>query len=252
MAAFGYTRRSPDPQYVEEGAAGPFPTTLRSFPTLDDDAARILGRPQAAGTVPVLAREGLHEGLAIYLERRAVCRWLGQVGFHIPGDSEHDRLANMLQRLEPVDKHYDDVWALPLRRMVYGLLHTLSHCAMKALARTAGLEETSVSEYVFLPLLCTVVYSTGSMPLGGVRSTARDHVVEFLDTLQHQATRCIYDPDCLRRLGACHGCVHVPEIGCRVFNHGLSRAFLVGGHAPWAPASDQTDLLGFWVTTSTD
>src|SRR5262249_25405942 len=51
-AVFGYSRRSPDPEYEEERAAQKFPTTLRSFPTLDDDAARVLGRPQAVGTTP--------------------------------------------------------------------------------------------------------------------------------------------------------------------------------------------------------
>ncbi len=67
---FGYTRRSTDPTYTEEGAAEPFPTSIRPFPVLDAEAARILGRPQAEGTVPILAREGLHEGLALYLEAR--------------------------------------------------------------------------------------------------------------------------------------------------------------------------------------
>jgi hypothetical protein len=248
-AVFGYSRRSPDPQYLEERAAEPFPTTLRPFPTLDEDAARVLGRPQAVGTVPILAREGLHEGLAIYLEPNAVLEWLKANGAALSSGSDRDRLTSILEGLEPVQKYYDDIWNHRLRRLLFGLLHSVSHCAMKALSRTAGLEETSISEYMFPPLLGCVVFGTSNMPLGGVRTTARDRLLEFLDAMYEEAMRCVYDPDCLQREGACHSCIHVPEIGCRVFNHGLSRAFLVGGHAPWVPTSDRTQVVGYWATT---
>jgi len=249
-AVFGYSRRSPDPDYQEERAAERFPTTLRPFPTLDDDAARVLGKPQASGTTPILAREGAHEGFALYLSPESVLEWLEKSRYVFAGDTTRARIVSMLQRLEPVDKFGDEIWRCPLRRLVFGLLHSLSHCAMRALGRTAGLEETSTSEYIFLPLLSTVVYSTASTPLGGVRATARDRLVEFLETLQREAMRCLYDPDCLQRAGACHGCIHVPEIGCRVFNHGLSRAFLIGGHAPWASSAHREAVPSFWAQTA--
>ena len=105
---------------------------------------------------------------------------------------------------------------------------------VEGLRPIGGIEATSAAEYLFLPLLGTVVYSTTTMQLGGVQSVARHRLAEFLDTLQEEAGRCMYDPDCLHRQGACHGCIHVPEISCRVFNHGLSRSFLIGGRAPVA------------------
>lgn len=248
-SVFGFSRRSADPIYREEAANQDFPTTIRPFPSLDDDAARVLQRPQAAGTTPILAREGTHEGLAIFLEPRVVFAWLAELGLPTPEITDQDRLASLLGSLESMidDKYHDRVWTRPRRRLVFGLLHTLSHCAMLAMSRTAGLEETSVSEYLFLPLLSTVVYSTSSTSLGGVRATARDRLFEFLENLEDEAMRCLYDPDCLQRAGACHGCIHVPEIGCRVFNHGLSRALLVGGQAPWTPASQPNAVPGFWT-----
>lgn len=251
-ASFGYTRRSATATYREEGAAQDFATTLQSFPTLDDDAARVLGRPQAAGTTPILAREGAHEGLAIYLDPTTVLGWLEGMGIRFHEEDERVRVAALLSALEPMndDKYYDRIWERPIRRLLFGLLHSVSHCCMGALARTAGLEETSVAEYMFLPLLCTVVYSTSSTPLGGVRATARDRLIEFLETVEQEAMRCLYDPDCLQREGACHGCIHVPEIGCRVFNHGLSRAFLIGGHAPWAGAEDPSRVAGYWSVSA--
>lgn len=249
-AVFGYTRRSSDPQYTEEGAAAPFPTSIRPFPVLDREAARILSRPQAEGTIPILAREGLHEGLVLYLDPGSVIHWLRRRGLEFEGASEHDRLAALLTALEPVDRFYDGIWQQPVRSHVFGLLHSLSHCALKALGRVAGIEATSLAEYIFLPLLASVVYSTTTVQLGGVQSVARHRLAELLDGIQEEAGRCLYDPDCLHREGACHGCIHVPEISCRVFNHGLSRSFLVGGRAPWVPAGDQSRLLGYWEVTA--
>jgi hypothetical protein len=249
-AVFGYTRRSADPTYQEEAAAAPFPTTLRPFPVLDREAAMVLARPQAEGTVPILAREGTHEGLALYLSPSAVLEWLGRSGVPVPGATDRERLTTLLGMLEPVQPFFDDVWELPVRRLVFGLLHSFSHCALKALGRVGGMEATSVAEYLFPPLLATVVYSTATVQLGGVQAVARHRLAEFLDVLQEEAARCLYDPDCLHREGACHGCIQVPEISCRAFNHGLSRSFLVGGRTPWAPASDQTRVLGYWELTA--
>lgn len=246
-AVFGYSRRSPDPDYQEGKASQRFPTTLRPFPNLDDAAARAVARPQAVGTVPVLAREGTHEGLAFYLDPKAVIAWLAASGIRTSGSTEEEAITNLLSRLEPVERYYDDIWEKPIRRAVFGLLHSFSHSAMRAIGRIAGLEETSVGEYLFLPLLCTVVYSSSGSQLGGIRTTARDRMLELLETIEEEATRCLYDPDCIEREGACHGCIQVPELGCRVFNHGLSRALLVGGHAPWATSADRSRVQGFWT-----
>lgn len=251
-STFGYSRRSPDPTYVEQGGASPFPTTLRPFPVLDDEAARILGRPQAMGTVPILAREGSHEGLAIYLDPLPLFRWLARHGVDVgnEGLTERDRLTRLMTMLEPIDRNYDDIWQCPTRRLVYGVLHSVSHCAMKAVSRLAGLEAMGVAEYLFLPLLCTVIYATGSVQLGGIAAAVQHRLMELLEAIQEEALRCIYDPDCLHRHGACHGCIHVPEIGCRVFNHGLSRSFLVGGAMPWTGVESRVSINGFWEETA--
>jgi len=152
--------------------------------------------------------------------------------------------------LEPIDRNYDDIWQCPTRRLVYGVLHSVSHCAMKAVSRLAGLEAMGVAEYLFLPLLCTVIYATGSVQLGGIAAAVQHRLMELLEAIQEEALRCIYDPDCLHRHGACHGCIHVPEIGCRVFNHGLSRSFLVGGAMPWTGVESRVSINGFWEETA--
>lgn len=243
-AAYGYTRRSFEPTYTELSAEN-LPTEIRPFPPLNRYAAVGLQRPDLAGCLPIPAREGDHEGLFLALDPPRVAAWLRANGIQIP--DEEQMLPSLLAALEPIDRYYDDIWSRPVRRMLFGLVHTLAHVAMRAATRFAGLERTSINEYLFLPLLGAVIYDSASaFQLGGLRTLARDHLLSFLEALADEGVSCLYDPECGDHRGACHGCVHSPEICCRVFNHGLSRAFLSGGHAPWVDVSTPTRIVGYW------
>ncbi|WP_143305524.1 hypothetical protein [Marispirochaeta aestuarii] len=245
-ATFGYTRRSFLPTF-EELSAQDLPTEIRAFPSLDKyAAAQRLGRPELVGTVPILAREGDHEGIFLSLDPARVAAWLRTNGIAVP-QNEKSPLSWILSHLEPIDRYYDDIWSCRVRRMVFGLVHTLSHAAMRAASWYSGLERTSLSEYLFLPLLGTVIYdSSGSFQLGGFETLVRDQLSAFLDALANEALYCVYDSTCIDGRGACHGCIQSPEISCRTFNHGLSRTFLIGGHAPWADVSNFEQIVGFW------
>jgi hypothetical protein len=203
--------------------------------------------------MPILAREGEHEGIFMSLDPERVIPWLEINGITLP-DPQLPNIARILAALEPIDRdrYYDSIWQLPVRRFVFGLIHSLSHAAMRALTRYAGIDRTSVAEYLFLPLLGCVVYdSSSSFKLGGVATLVRDHLAAFLQTTADESVECLYDPDCTDHTGACHGCIHSPEISCRVFNHGLSRAFLLGGHAPWVDVSTDRTIIGYWEAFGT-
>lgn len=246
-ATYGYTRRSFEPVYEELGAHN-LPVEIRAFPSVQKYAAQQLGKMELVGTIPVLAREGEHEGVFISLQPDRVIEWLAANGVALP-DAHLPAIARILAALEPIDRdrYCDRIWDLPIRRMVFGLIHSLSHAAMRALTRYAGIDRTSVAEYIFLPMLGCVVYdSSSSFKLGGVATLVRDHLAAFLRNIADESVECLYDPDCADHSGACHGCLHSPEISCRVFNHGLSRAFLLGGHTPWADVSSETRLIGYW------
>jgi hypothetical protein len=246
-ATYGYTRRDFEPIYDELGAQN-LPVEIRAFPSIQKHAAQQLGKMDLVGTIPVLAREGEHEGIFMSLQPDRVIEWLGVNDIPLP-DSHLPSIARILAALEPIDRdrYYDTIWTLPLRRMVFGLIHSLSHAAMRAMTRYAGIDRTSVAEYIFLPMLGCVVYdSSSSFKLGGVAMLVRDHLAAFLRNISDESVECLYDPDCADHSGACHGCLHSPEISCRVFNHGLSRAFLLGGHTPWADVSLETRLVGYW------
>ena len=245
LASFGYTRRTFEPTYSELTAKD-LPTRIRPFPSLDQDAARRLGRPDLAGAVPILAREGEHEGLFFSLEPDRVVRWLELNNIQLPHPHK-PALIRIMQSLEIVDRYYDNISDCPIRRFVFGLIHSLSHAAMRTAGRFAGLERTSISEYIFLPLLGAVVFDNSStFKLGGLETLARDNLATFLRELDNEAMTCLYDTQCIDHQGACHGCLHSPEISCRVFNHGLSRAFLIGGHAPWVDVATDHQLIGYW------
>jgi hypothetical protein len=244
-AAFGYTRRTFEPTY-DELTAKNLPTQIRAFTPVDRDEARRMGRPDLQGTIPVLAREGEHEGLFLALCPDRVVTWLEANGVALP-NPQMPALARIMHPLEDVDRYYDDIWDLPVRRMVFGLIHSLSHAAMRAASRYAGLERTSLAEYIFLPLLGTVVFdNSSSFKLGGLETLARDHLMRFLEALADDAMTCLYDAQCIDHKGACHGCIHSPEISCRVFNHGLSRSFLTGGHVPWVDVTTKREIVGYW------
>jgi len=243
---FGFTRRSFDPTYDEEGlGVRGLPTQLRPFYPIDRAAARRLGRADIAGTIPLLAREAEHEGIVFGLDPQRVLSWLRDNGAVDPRAVR--RIADLMPRLERVDRYYDEIWDAPTHRWVFGLLHTMAHAAMRVVSRLAGLERTSVAEYLFLPILSFVIYGNSAAgDLGNLEAVLRDHQLELLEDLAEAGVECIYDPDCIDRGGACHGCVHSPEICCRVFNHGLSRGLLIGGHQPWTPSAVEADCIGFW------
>lgn len=244
-ATFGFTRRSFEATY-DEYDGSQLPTQLRPFYVLDNYAAKRLDRPGAAGTVPILAREGEHEGLFFQLEPERVLRWLERNGVRLPRTAQPP-IVRILEACEGVDRYYDRIWEAPVRRLVFGLVHSLSHAAMRMVSQTAGIERTSLGEYVFLPLLGTVVYANNStFRMGNMETMLRSTFYEFLDRLSTEALDCLFDPDCRDHQGACAGCLHAPEICCRVFNHGLSRALLIGGHVPWEDVSVNRRLVGYW------
>jgi DNA-directed RNA polymerase subunit RPC12/RpoP len=247
-ATFGFTRRSFGPTYEENNVQ--LPTHLRPFYPLDQYAAKSISRPGAIGTIPILAREGEHEGVFIGLDPKRVLSWLLQNDLHLPS-SNLSPTQQIMQQLEPIDRYYDIIWdtAQPklYLRLVFGLLHSLSHAAMRAVSHFAGLERTSISEYLFLPLLGTVIYANDStFKMGCIETMLRSNLYEFLIELGEEAMSCLMDPDCLDHQGACAGCLHSPEISCRMFNHGLSRAFLIGGHVPWEDVSVAKQIKGYW------
>lgn len=118
-------------------------------------------------------------------------------------------------------------------RMVFGLLHTLSHLAVRRAALLCGLDMTSISEYILPRTLTFALYCNHRFgaTIGALSSLFEQSLEEWLGFIQ-EAESCIYDPVCNDGGGSCHACTHLAETSCRFFNLNLGRSFLFGGYDP--------------------
>jgi hypothetical protein len=118
-------------------------------------------------------------------------------------------------------------------RLVFGLLHTLSHLCVRQAALLCGLDRTSLSEYLMPKALTLAIYCNHRFgaTIGALTALFEQSLAEWLNTVR-DTRRCVYDPVCHDHEGACHACAHLAETSCRFFNLNLNRAFLFGGHDP--------------------
>ncbi len=65
----------------------------------------------------------------------------------------------------------------------------------------------------------------------------------WLNASYEAAQRCIYDPLCKSRGGACHACSYL-RFSCPHFNRTVSRSFLLGGPVNGLPHN----IVGYWST----
>lgn len=131
----------------------------------------------------------------------------------------------------------DPEWAA---HELYGLLHTVAHQLLRALAVDSGYAEQSLSEYMFPHDLAFVLHPNGGseFSIGALRTV----VEQNLDAVVNRALDndgCLYDPNCLHaNRGADHGCLLLPETSCQAWNRHLSRWYLYG--------SPDGRMTGYW------
>ena len=215
---YGYTRVEPGP-----GAGGTCRTRLNPFPT----------QPHTDGRTPIFVDDVRADALMLKLDPNRVHRWLERNGYVVQQPNGTDpELAMRAYFVRLFD-------GAPLRqtlpdsaqRMVFGLLHTFSHLAVRQAALLCGLDRTSLSEYLLPRTLTAFLYCNHRFgaTIGALTSLFEQALLEWLETIR-DTHRCVYDPVCRERDGACHACAHLAETSCGYFNLNLGRAFLFGGH----------------------
>jgi hypothetical protein len=115
-------------------------------------------------------------------------------------------------------------------RMVFGLLHTLSHLCVRQASLLCGLEKTSLSEYILPKALTIAMYCNHRFgaTIGALTALFEQSLTQWLNGIR-DSRACVYDPLCKDHGATCHACTHLAETSCRFFNLNLSRAFLFGG-----------------------
>ena len=213
QGTYGYTRLEP----------GPSQTFLNPFPI----------QPNTGGKTPIFVDRIHADALMLKLDPDRVHRWLERNGYvpSLPNgtDTELTKRTYFVQLFDGVSLRQ----TLPDGpcRMVFTLLHTLSHLIVRQAGLLCGLDRTSLSEYLLPRALTIFLYCNHRFgaTIGSLTSLFEQTLVEWLAAIRN-ADRCVYDPVCKERDGACHACLHLAETSCRYFNLNLGRAFLFGGY----------------------
>ncbi len=178
------------------------------------------------------------DAIMVRLDATRIFRWLQANNFDVPlpKGSGSEKLCQQAYFVELFNDvllartvHQDNARA----RMVFGLLHSLSHLCVRRAALLCGLDRTSLSEYVLPKSLSFAVYSSHrfGQTIGALTALFEQSLADWLIQVR-DSSRCIYDPVCADHGGNCHACTHLSEIGCKFFNLNLGRSFLFGGSDP--------------------
>lgn len=214
-ATYGYSRSE----------CGPNAARLNPFPP---DRRR-------GGRLPIYVQKVQADALRIRLAPDCVLDWMRANGLSptVPSGSDH-ALAQQAYFIG-IFTDAELRATLPANeaevRAVFCLLHTFSHLCLKQAALLAGLERTSLSEYILPRRLEFILYANHrqNATIGALTALFEQAVPEWLRAVG-DSRRCVYDPVCAEKGGNCHACTHLAETSCRFFNLNLSRSFLFGSN----------------------
>lgn len=222
-AAYGYTRAKSEP-----------PALMRAFP-----------KHNVTQKHPLYVLPVNTEAVLFRIEPRRVLEWLGTrgvPGLPPPSSDDVDLRLWFASKYEGPEVFGElDPSQEPLRHAVTALLHTMSHVLMKSASIHAGLDFTSLKEYLFPRALSFVIFHNTQVEnsIGSLYTLYEQRLHTWLESAR-EANDCIYDPVCRKEFGsACHACAHAPEFACQFFNRHLDRKVLFGGEG--------TAESGFWL-----
>ncbi|KAF5073091.1 hypothetical protein DSECCO2_194790 [anaerobic digester metagenome] len=226
-AVFGYSRSSTDPgECVLRGFA---PDTKYPDKT------------------PVYVNPTETEGIVIVFDRWRILRWLQENGFvsAIPDRNDERGLKQWFIRNIRTDgiPVYDEIPSdFPETKLVYTLIHTISHILLRKGAGLVGMDKDSLAEIIFPEVPAVAIYTNNAhdFQIGGMHTLFETAIIPWIDMAFESAETCLYDPVCISSDASCHACLHASEISCAHFNRDLGRHYLIGRD------NEHGRLLGFW------
>lgn len=196
------------------------------------------------GKFPIFVDTIQADAIIVQLDSQRIWRWLekNNLTIQLPKGATDiqkaqrahfvELVSNLALQPQPVTLTQTLTADYAEARMVFGLLHTMSHLFLKKAALLCGLDRTSLSEYVLPRALMFAIYSNHRFgaTIGALTSLFEQSLPEWLGQIMVDTRRCIYDPVCQSQGGNCHACTHLSETSCRFFNVNLGRPFLFGGY----------------------
>ncbi len=193
-AAYGYSRADPTPGEAQ----------LNAFPPDSD-----LG-----GKKPIFVDQIGADAIVLTLDRKRVLRWLdaNRVAVALPGGTDDAARTKgyFVDLFTGVELRATVPGALPAARMTFGLLHTLSHLAIRQAGVLSGLERTSLAEYLLPQAMSTAVFCSHRFgaTIGALTALFEDALGQWLGLIR-DSSKCVYDPVCRESTGSCHACSHL-------------------------------------------
>ena len=226
-AVFGYSRSTTDPgECVLRGFA---PDTKYPDKT------------------PIYVNPTETEGIVIVFDRWRILRWLQENEFisEIPNRNDERELKQwFLRNIKTSDiPVYDEISsAFAETKLVYTLIHTISHTLLRKGAGLVGMDKDSLAEIIFPEVPAVAIYTNNAhdFQIGGMHTLFETGIIPWIDMAFESAETCLYDPVCISSDASCHACLHISEISCVHFNRDLGRHYLVGRE------NERGRLLGFW------
>lgn len=224
-ATYGFSREMYQPNECE----------LRPFPLKVDQGNKH----------PIFVDKVQADALVFRLDASRVIRWLERNNQQIKlpsGEVGYAERGFFVELFEGAPVRQTLKADQAVRRMVFGLMHTLTHLGVRRASLLSGLERNSLSEYMLPRALTSAIYCNhrSSATIGALTALYEQSLSEWLASVL-DSRLCVYDPICKRREGSCHACTHLAETSCSYFNLNLGRAFLFGGRDPEL----KEDLIGF-------
>jgi hypothetical protein len=225
-ATFGYTRETDDPAACR---LNPFPAD-----------------PDHNGRFPIFVDVVQADAILLRLDHASVLEWLRMNGVTPALPQGTDVAISSKSYFVTLFDGISLRQSIASReaRLVFGLLHTLSHLSVRRAALLCGLDGPSLSEYVLPRALTCAFYCNHRFgaTIGALTALFDQSLAEWFAAIA-DSRRCVYDPVCQERGGNCHACTHLAETSCRFFNMNLGRSFLFGGPDP---SGDGAALHGFF------
>lgn len=186
------------------------------------------------GRLPIFVDRVQADALIISLDPNMVLQWLTANGVPVSvppsGDQAIAERAYFVRLFDGVAPYHTLGSDTPDVRMVFGLLHTLSHQLIRQASLLCGLEKTSLSEYLIPQTLTVAIYCNHRFgaTIGALTALFEQALEQWVSGVR-EARNCVYDPVCHDQESSCHACTHLAETSCRFFNLNLARSFLFGG-----------------------
>lgn len=216
--------------------------------------------PGIAGRIPVYLLKYRTEGMLFDFDKRKIIEWclknkfLDEVKDNLPEDlgNEIDLRKWWLTNVSPssIEFYKDiDAQASSFTKLVYSLLHTISHSLIRNIETVSGLSKGSLSEYLIPTTSSVLIYThnTHENPLGVFESIMINSLDTLLENAYASLSECINDPVCAtyfsdkKTTASCFDCCYVAEVSCQHMNFDLDRRLVVGGE--FVPLGR---IKGFW------